>query len=240
VGKNIASDRLDTYARMQGGARTYDFSQATAFKVAESTEPDQGKMYKMVLRDGKPMGGVCATLCAFWIAFHAKQDAPGGNNGFTRGRSVWDYLFTDGGLNMGAATNITVEHHLSSGKQTAYLDNFMKKFKVVRRPTTVSGAIITASPTPMSYTSLMGCARYITGVAGYKMLSLKPNVNGTGSGHMVAAWWDYQDVLFMDPNYGEFWLPNKNTFASWFQFYIMNSYQKKYKSITVYDYVSKG
>ena len=134
MGTSIQSDRLAAFARMQGGGRTYDFSQGQAFRVGDPSGDDLGKMYKMVLRGGKPMGGVCATLCAFWAAFHAQQDI--GNyaeNAFTKGRSVWDYLFNDGGLNLGAATNITVEHHLSSGHQVTYLESFLRKFKVIRR-----------------------------------------------------------------------------------------------------------
>src|SRR5262249_59570900 len=103
MGKNPTSDALETYAKMHGGGRTYDFSQATVFKVAPPTGDDQGKMYKMVLRNGKPMGGLCATICAFWAAFHAKQDSDNyQQNSFTKGRSVWDYLFNGGGLNTGA------------------------------------------------------------------------------------------------------------------------------------------
>lgn len=238
MGQNPTSDRLAVYAQLQGGARTYDFSQARAFKVVESDGPDQGKMYKMVLRNGKPMGGVCATFCAFWTVFHAQQDT--GGNGFTRGRSVWDYLFNQGGLNTGAATNITIEHHQSSGNQIGYLDNFMKKFKVVRRPKSITGGLITATPVVLSFTTLMKCARHMTAIGGYKLVSLKPNVDGTGSGHMVSAWCDMGDVLFMDPNYGEFWFPNQAKFSAWFQFYVLNTYRRKYKSITVYDYVGQS
>ncbi|MES2071863.1 MAG: YopT-type cysteine protease domain-containing protein [Pseudomonadota bacterium] len=239
MGKNATSDRLESYAKMLGGGRTYDFSQASAFKVAESTGPDQGKMYKMVMRNGKPMGGVCATLCAFWVVFHAQQDAPKGGHSFTRGRSVWDYLFQDGGLNTGAATNITVEHFNSTGNQIGYLDAFMKKFKVERRAKRMSGSMITATPMVMSYTTLMQCSRHMTAIGGYKLLSLKPNTNGTGPGHMVSVWCDLGDVLFMDPNYGEFWLPDRAKFAAWFQFYVMNTYRTSFKSVTVYDYVVK-
>lgn len=232
---NQRTDRLAIYAKMHGGGCMYDFSQATAFKVIESQEPDQGKMYKMVLRDGQPMGGVCMTMCAFWVVFHAAQDRPGGNS-FTKGRSVWDYLFKDGGLNMGAATNIVVEHHQSSGDQTVYFDGFMEKFGIKFRPTTISGVPISNAYLPFTYSSVMGAAALITAVNGYKVISLKKTDAGTGGGHAVAGWYDGADVLFMDPNYGEFWLPSKNAFRAWFQFYILNVYKETYKSLRVRHY----
>ena len=71
MGKSPTSDALDAFAKTVGGFRTYDFSQAQAFKVIETDDPSQGKMYKMVLRNGQPMGGVCMTMCAFWVVFHA-------------------------------------------------------------------------------------------------------------------------------------------------------------------------
>jgi hypothetical protein len=63
---DLTSDQLDTRAKTLGGFRSYYFKQGLHFQVGDTTAPDQGKMYKMVLRRGQPMGGVCATLCAFW------------------------------------------------------------------------------------------------------------------------------------------------------------------------------
>ncbi|MSP01411.1 MAG: hypothetical protein EXR07_10250 [Acetobacteraceae bacterium] len=236
MGKNVTSDRLETYAKMHGGGRTYDFSQALAFKVIESDEGHQGKMYKMVLRNGQPMGGVCMTLCAFWLVFHAMQDKPGGNS-FTRGRSVWDYLFKDGGLNMGAATNIVVEHKQSSGKQLVYFDSFLKQFGVNYRATGITGSGLSNAYLPFGYSALMAAGRLITTGNGYKMISLAKNTDGTGGGHAVSAWFDGRDVLFMDPNFGEFWLPNATAFHAWFQFFLLNTYMRSYKSLRARTYV---
>lgn len=233
MGTSLKSDRLASFAKLQGGFRTYDFSQAQAFRVGDPDAEDQGKMYKMVLRRGQPMGGVCATLCAFWTAFHAQQDI--GNyqeNAFTRGRSVWDYLFNDGGLNLGAATNITVEHHQSSGHQVRYLEGFLRKFKVIRRKGIKSGEALEQS-LPLSRTSLIRCANAIAAqTGGYKLISLRKS---SGGGHMVSAWCG-TDVVFMDPNYGEFWLPTKEAFKAWFTFYVFNTYRSKYDQLIVRDY----
>lgn len=234
MGTSIKSDRLASYARLHGGFRTFDFSQGQAFQVGDTSADDQGKMYKMVLRGGKPMGGVCATLCAFWAAFHAQQDI--GNykeNAFTKGRSVWDYLFKDGGLNLGAATNITVEHHMSSGHQVTYLENFLRKFKVIRRKGIKSGDALEQTM-PLSRTSLIRCGKAISEHSGgYKLISMRKSAGG--GGHMVGAW-SGTDVLFMDPNYGEFWLPTKEAFNAWFTFYVLNTYRSRYDRLIVRDY----
>jgi len=237
MGKNPTSDLLAAWAVAQRGFRAYDFSQAMAFTVVESMEPHQGKLYKMVLRDGKPMGGVCATLCAFWIVFHAMQDRPGGNS-FTKSRSVWEYLFNDGGLNTGAATNIVVEHHQSAGNQYHYLDNFLKQFKIYMRTKSIAGTSLPDAYMPLSSSTAVAVAKLITSVNGYKMLSLKKTASGDGAGHAVSAWSDGADVLFMDPNYGEFWLPSKAAFEVWFQQFWDKVYVSSYKSLRPRTYVA--
>ncbi|MBX6376173.1 MAG: hypothetical protein IRZ13_18340 [Acetobacteraceae bacterium] len=233
MGSSLVSDRLETYARMHGGFRTFDFSQAQAFKLGDPNLPDQGKTYKMVLRRGKPMGGVCATLCAFWTVFHATQDSRTPNS-FTRGRSVWDYLFNENGVNTGAAINITVEHHQSSGNQIRYLEDFMRKFGIIRRQDIVSGALL-EKEFAMSHTRLIAAGEGIVKHrgGGYKLLSLRGSKGG--GGHMVAAFAG-EDVLFMDPNYGEFWLPNRDAFRAWWQFFMLNSYIRSYDTLIVRDY----
>lgn len=243
-------------AESLGGACTYNFSQGQAFKVRQSLEhisnshvkgkwKDQGKMYKMVLRGvpgaQKEMGGVCATLAAFWIAFHSSQDSGAGKS-FTKGRSVWDYLFEDNGLmlNMGAAMNIVVEHHQSSGNQLNYLETFLKKFGITKRTSSMSGAAIVPYFQPFTSGTTHLCADMITRNNGYKLIQLKKTTTGAGGGHMVAAWSDGSDVLFMDPNFGEFWLPNAGAFKTWLAGFFADTYQDRYKSMRVHNYVYKG
>jgi hypothetical protein len=237
------SDLLDTFAKMHGGFRSYYFSQATAFSVGDSSGADQGKMYRMVDRGGKPMGGVCATLCAYWIVFHAVQDADQPNP-FTNSRSVWDYLFNEGGLKIGAAQNIVIEHHQSTqvdaATQRRYLDELLKRFNIVKRTKGIVGDVLTEQPVPMTFTSLLNCARNITQAGGYKSIEFKPNTDGTGPGHEVCAWCDSADVVFVDPNFGEFWLPGPAEFQAWFRLYMASAYPNNYSSIIVHNYVWKG
>jgi hypothetical protein len=240
------SNDLHVLAQGLGGARTFDFSQGKAFKVAPETEwttptktwKDQGKMYKMVLRNNSPMGGVCATICAFWIVFHAKQGAGDVAHSFTKDRSVWEYLFDDGGLNLGAAQNITCEHYLSTGNQLNYLENFMSKFSIDRRTQNMAGSPIANMFTPLNNSTTFQCAEAITKVGGYKLIQLKKTHNGSGGGHMVSAWSDGEDVLFMDPNMGEFWLPNMTSFKIWLASFFAKTYLRnnKYKSMRVHDF----
>lgn len=205
-----------------GGRCTYKFAQKDAFQIADATQQyskshkdgnwnDQGKTYKMVLRGKTPgsqseMGGVCATIAAFWIAFRSDQDI-GSNASFTKGRSVWDYLFTHGGLNTGAAMNITVEHHMSSGDQLSYFEAFLNKFKLYK---THSSSFIESNSTT---------AYDVTAAAfeqnGYKLVQLKQTKNGSGNGHMVALYTVGHEVFFMDPNWGEFWFPDRKAFNLW-------------------------
>jgi hypothetical protein len=252
---NSAAETLHVYAKAHGGGCTYPFRQADAFKVAQAqmrldpnaalnkktkmrTWDDQGKLYKMILRGREremaPMGGVCATVCAFWVVFHAKQDS--GGSMFTRGRSVWDYLFNGDGLNMGAAQNIAIEHHKSTGDQLNYLAEFMKKFNIVRRTKAMSGSPISPIFIPFNMTTVLNCAHAITAHGGYKLLQYKKALDGSGAGHMTAAWSDGTDVLFMDPNMGEFWLPTRKAFGAWLMFYWSNFYGS-YKSLRVHNFV---
>lgn len=248
----MAWDSIKNFAKMQGGACVYEFSQGAAFQVAQATQRfdskhkdgtwnDQGKMYKMVLR-GKgnnqaEMGGICATLCAFWMAFHASQ---GKSNYFTRSRSVWDYLFNEGGINLGAAQNIVVEHHQSTGDQIAFFTKFLEQFHVKKRTKRMSGSAISHVFMPFNSKTAFSVGKEITENFGYKLIQLKKSLDGSGSGHMVCAFCDGQDVLFMDPNMGEFWLPSVKAFKAWLAFFWANSYgtgKAPYKAMRVHDYI---
>lgn len=244
------SDDLHILAQHVGGARTFDFSQARAFKVAPETEwftptktwKDQGNMYKMVLRNNNPMGGVCTTICAFWIVFHAKQGTGKIANSFTRDRSVWDYLFKDGGLNIGAAQNITAEHLQASQvpgqSQLRSLEALMSKFKIQRKTKTISGSAIADLFIPLTNSTVFQCADAITKTGGYKLIQLKKSLNGSGGGHMISAWSDGSDVLFMDPNLGEFWLPNITSFKRWLASFFAKTYLRNnnYKSMRINNF----
>lgn len=246
-------------AERVGGICTFRFSQGQAFKVAQATQRfspshrdgtwnDQGKMYKMVLRgpvEGQQteMGGVCATVAAFWVAFHSAQDS-GSNASFTKGRSVWDYLFDENGINLGAATNITVEHHQSSGNQLLYFENLLGKFNLKKRTTTMSGSNVPCVWMPFSASTAFSVGEAIASQNGYKLIQLKKTLDGSGGGHMVAAWSDMQDVLFMDPNVGEFWFPNKTAFKIWLSDFWSSTYgsprrssSTRYKSARFHVYV---
>ena len=252
----MVQETLKNLAAMHGGACVYEFAQGEAFKVAaaqqrhsvqhtKGTWNDQGKMYKMVLRgdpfDQSEMGGVCATICAFWIAFHANQGQKGGSS-FTNDRAFWDYLFNGGGLNMGAAMNIVVEHHQSTGNQLQHIANVLSHFKVIRRTKRTGGGNIAHGFVPFNPSTTFSCAREITANYGYKLIQLKKELDGSGSGHMVCAWCEGQDVLFMDPNLGEYWFPHQKAFNVRLTYFWTNTYGRNnnYKAMRVHDWVYNG
>jgi hypothetical protein len=220
---NGTQTRMKTAAEACGGHMTYAFSQGQQLRAGSEDGPDMGKLYKKVLRNGDPMGGACAAVSANWVAFHATQ---GSGNSFTRDRSLWDYLFTNGGLNLGAAINVVIEHHLSSGDQITHFDSFLKKFNVIRRgdyksPGTnmESGGAYRGTAQQLGFT--IG-KRIIEKGEGYRLISLRKSAGG--GGHMVAAW-VAQDVMFMDPNFGEFWFDSREKFMRWFpQFWVLSGY----------------
>jgi len=228
---------LKEAAERLGGICTFSFSQGRALKVAEPRRhvseahkdgswDDQGKLFRMVLRGpvhGKKaeMGGVCATHVAFWIAFHSSQES-GANANFTKGRSVWEYLYDSNGLNMGAATNIVVEHHRSSGNQDAYFREFLNSFKLKKRGNSMSGAKVPCVWMPFTPDTAFSVGEAIFSRNGYKMIQLR-SAKG-GGGHMIGAWSDTQDVLFMDPNVGEFWFQDKTAFKIWLSYFFKRMY----------------
>jgi Yersinia/Haemophilus virulence surface antigen len=71
---------------------------------------------------------------------------------------------------------------------------------------------------------------------------MKPNLNGTGAGHMVAAYGDGGDVVFMDANFGEFWLPDRDAFEKFIVEYFKIAYlsggKQKYKATKPYHFIA--
>jgi YopT peptidase len=232
---NSKQTQMKTAAEACGGHMTYAFSQGQQLRFGSEDGADMGKLYKKVLRNGKEMGGACAAVSANWVAFHATQ---GSNHSFTRDRSVWDYLFTQGGLNLGAAVNIVIEHHLSSGKQINHFDDFLKKFGVIRRGEYTNPGANMESTGSFRAGPLVGRGIGEAIVArgeGYRMISLR-NSSG-GGGHMVGAW-VAQDVMFMDPNYGEFWFDSRAKFLNWFaRFWTLSGYS--YNKVIARSYAQK-
>lgn len=229
--------RLSDLATAAGGGVIYLFSQGQRLRYGAEDGPDQGKLYKKVRRGSGVMGGACYAISAFWVIFHATQ---GSDHPFTKDRTIWQYLFDQGGLNLGAAQNIVVEHRESSRiGQTLYFDQQLGKFGLVRRKEIVSGEVMEVSGSASHITTSAGKGRAIGNAIvqqgeGYRTISLK---RATGGGHAVAGWVG-QDVSFMDPNYGEFWFPNHPSFTEWFEaFWQISSYP--YTEIVVRTYAMK-
>jgi YopT peptidase len=234
---NWKQNRLGDLAKTAGGGAIYLFSQGQRLRYGAETGPDQGKLYKKVKRGSGVMGGACYAISAFWVIFHATQ---GSDNPFTKDRTIWEYLFDQGGLNLGAASNIVVEHRESSRiGQTLYFDQQLGKFGLVRRKEIVSGQDLEVSGSASHIGTLQGKGRAIANAIvqqgeGYRTISLR---RAEGGGHAVAGWVG-QDVSFMDPNFGEFWFPNHQSFIGWFEAF-WGLVQYPYTEIVVRTYAAK-
>lgn len=233
---NAKQTMMEAGARGCGGQMTYCFSQGQQLVWGDPSGTDQGKLYKKVTRGNGVMGGACYAIAAFWIAFHGTQ---GSNHPFTQDRSVWDYLFKQGGLQLGAAMNVVVEHRESSRiGQTRYFDATLEKFGIIRRGEFTSGANmeVAGSAAGIGQAHRGGAigGAIIEKGEGYRTISLR---RATGGGHAVAAWVG-QDVAFMDPNFGEFWFPDHQSFRKWFtQFWAVSGYS--YTEIVVRSYAPR-
>ncbi|MDA3962969.1 MAG: YopT-type cysteine protease domain-containing protein [Planctomycetota bacterium] len=231
---NHKQRQMKSRAEGCAGGMTYCFSQGEQLRWGAQDGIDQGKLYKKVTRGSGVMGGACYSIAAFWIVFHATQ---GSNHPFTQNRSVWDYLFKQGGLQLNAAMNIVVEHRESSRiGQTQYFDATLKKFNIIRRKEIVAGTNmeVAGSAGHLAAGAHRGNAianAIIEKGEGYRTISLR---RATGGGHAAAAWVG-TDVCFMDPNFGEFWFPSHAQFRAWFaSFWAISNYA--YTEIVVRSY----
>ena len=241
------SDELEKVALAQGGNRSFKFSQGKDLLVAgldSSAGPRSKKVYKdFTTPGGRAMGGVCATICAFWAIFDKNQE----NESFKGGISIWDYILANGPggeCNPTAAYEIATEHALSYGNQMVHLTNFMSDFGVEERTTSTSGVPMTNTFQAIVDDSAIAATRLMehiqSGGGGYKLISMKKNLAGTGGGHMIAVHWDWGIWRFMDPNYGEYVLPTDVAFRNFVSQYFREAYQEggscKYKSLKPYHF----
>jgi len=230
------SHKLAKAAETLGGYRTFYFRQADDLQTEGLDDSRVGKVYKeFTSPKGVEMGGVCATVCAFWVVFHAKQETS-----YFGEISVWDYIFNNGKVNRVAAYSIATEHALSYVNQESHLAGFLESFGVKRRAKRVSGTAMSNSFISSGSLGKALVEHITSGGGGYKLLSMKPNLDGSGSGHMVAAYWDWSDVVFMDSNFGEFWLPNRAAFEKFMEEYFKIAYlakgASKFKAIKAYHF----
>lgn len=195
-----------------GGHCTYPFTQC---KPPVST---------WTARDSSTAIGVCESMSAHWIYYHANDD------------SLWNWLCPGGQISL-AKLQYHIMQLQSAGvlgaDQDAITEAWLRSHGILRRMNSyvvtesrqIGGTylpFVTATGESMGQggtTRLLNCndlARAIlldnTGGAGsYKKLGLQ----GSAGGHTMALW-VAQDVVFFDPNFGEFWFESRAAFFNWF------------------------
>jgi hypothetical protein len=200
---------MKSSAEKRNGFQTATFSQAL-----EPTNSAIGK--HAVSRDG-----ICQALSQKWIVMHA------------HGSSLFRWLYDeDGRINKSAISNMAINQIDSetrlrgqSGKtdQEWASEKYLFSYGLLRRTSTVmnqqSGYVVaqrslTAGDDSASdiftqlANGLVNSSKLITGY--YVMIG----INGSGGGHCMAAYVG-RDICFFDPNFGEYWFPNRQDFVGW-------------------------
>jgi len=204
-----------------GGLCTYPFTQC------------KPPVSSFIGQDTSTSGGVCESLSAHWIYYHANDD------------SLWNWLIVNGTVSiaklhyhimqlqsqgiLGADQDQVTEAWLrSKGIHRRQSNSVLNKSRQMGRHFfTAQGA---STPARQSGTSGMFSAGALAnaivqddtlGAGSYKKLGLY----GKAGDHAMALW-VAQDVAFFDPNFGEFWFSDKAAFQEWFtkSFWITSLY----------------
>ncbi len=230
-------DELQQLAVERMGACTKKFKQGS-----EEMEKGLGWAYHLMLRNGKKWGGVCKALCMYWIGYHATD------------KDFWGWLFDEKNkAQINTAVNIISTHNSyynRDGSKEDWAKKFLSRYRVIPQkgvkgnpvpPITgnagpvkakendetkqrQAGAALAAQIAPLKRTALN---------EGYRQLSIggggDRNDPKQGGRHAVVAW-VAEDVLFFDPNHGEYWFERTDMFRQWFmEYWLLTRYAKRYQ-----------
>ncbi|MEO1656346.1 MAG: YopT-type cysteine protease domain-containing protein [Pseudomonadota bacterium] len=213
------AEQLFLQALMNKGACTKRFRQGS-----DSTDKGIGSVYHLRYTAGRRWGGVCKALCIYWMSSHAND------------HDFWSWLFDNNGhINvrkagmiadmqgayMGQANHaggLNVRNALVESKYH-FMKRMLQKMGLVERKTAHgnSRSVNEQAFAPGNSFSRgrelaeLVAPEYVMGQAMYKQLSF----HGNRGGHAVALW-VAQDVMFFDPNFGEFWFEHVADFRRWF------------------------
>ncbi len=177
----------------------------------------------LIALDPGTSGGICEALSAHWIVYHARQD------------SLWNWIIGNGNINLARIHQHVMplqRQGILSDDQDAVTEAWLRQQGIrriqgnmVMNPSRTfgdtfvqfrgtAGAAMQEGTT--SFFNRDALARAIlldtTGGAGsYKKLGLF----GKAGEHAMALW-VAQDVVFFDPNFGEFWFADRAKFFNWF------------------------
>ncbi len=177
-------------------------------------------LFGFLAKNRSVYGGVCEALCCHWMVYHAHEDSLWNHLSDTRSAILYSIakLQRAGGL----AAEQGLGKRMSG--QDVISEAWMRENGVVpihQRLKLMGGNIATTTMTRGSSgrgttdPSVLAAAIVSghTGGGAYR----KIGVWGLG-GHAMAAWVG-QDVVFFDPNFGEFWFESPIEFSAWFPHY---------------------
>lgn len=194
-----------------GGHCTFEFTQC---KPPVSTT---------LAANAETSGGVCEALSAHWIRYHAIE------------QSLWNWLIVDGAVDLAKLQQHVMALQISgqnADNQDAASEAWLRQQGVLRIQQNSTAASSThrrlgfiqhqglhlgaSQAGTTSFFARNDLARAIlqdtTGGAGcYKKLGL----TGKAGAHAM-AFWVAQDVVFFDPNFGEFYFKERAGFYNWF------------------------
>ena len=181
-------------------------------------------MKSMIFQDADTAGGVCESLSAHWIKYHAEGDSLWNwlcdGNGMVKAGPVWDVMHVQRrGMNGGPGQN-----------QNVMTDRYLRENGIQRLPTNRGRVMMNGAMRAYAYAEeyqgrtgffsaqdlgndIIRDATTAGGRTGgqYK----KIGISGRMGAHAMAAW-VAEDVAFYDPNFGEFWFETKQQFVAWF------------------------
>jgi len=163
--------------------------------------------------------GICEATSAKWIAMHANDS------------SLFNWIYDDNGkINKAAVVNLAFNQihgetlRDPSGKtdQDRASEIYLFSQGLMRRTKTVQGVGgLRQERTIMEGNKSSGNVgvQLSNGLVSSKITAgfyVMIGVYGPGGGHCMAAFIG-QDVCLFDPNFGEYWFPNRGDFVKWFQ-----------------------
>lgn len=216
---------LESFANMVGSARVGPVQRSVDAHGGHCTFPFtqcRPPVSTLIAMDRTTSGGICEALTAHWIRYHATAD------------SLWNWLTPGGHIDLAKIQQhvMPLQSQGILGDQEAVTEAWLRQHGINRLQTNMvlnssrnlggkfvqfGGAATSAvQEGTSSFFNRDALARAIlvdrTGGAGcYKKLWLA----GVGGEHVMALW-VAQDVVFFDPNFGEFWFGERARFFNWF------------------------
>jgi YopT peptidase len=210
--KHVANPGAAAVNLVQSSAK--DFGGVCKQKFSQSTDP----VAKIIAKLPSTNGGICMMLAAKWIGELAN------------GGSMWDSIFFGGQFN--AASIITVMHNFIDD-EVQNLDwsyvrtQYFKQHNVTHdKKLPEVGNSAAASPEIGQH-----LATAISKAGQGRWASL--DMYGPGGAHSVAAWNAGSQVLFFDPNYGEFSFPEQTKLRNWLKTYgTVSGYKREFGGVS--------